>query len=265
MEKTERRMLEKKTRNIEVSDLNYRVNGKEIVSGLNFELISGELLGVVGPNGAGKSTLLRLLCRTLRPSSGTIFLEGKEISQHNPQQLYKKIAFLPQTLSFDFPFSVLDVVLIGRYPHLGVFENESAEDIEIAKQCLSLVDLDGFSHRNTMTLSGGESKRVSIARVLAQKTDFIFLDEPCSHLDIHHKFTIMEMLKSIALTGRSVLTVLHDLDIASKFCDRIVVLNEGEIVALGTPAESLCQKILLSVFRVRGIRDHTSGNLVFSK
>ncbi len=253
--------MEKKTQSIGVYDLSYRANGKDIVSGLSFEMKSGELLGVVGPNGAGKSTLLRLLCRTLRPSGGTISLEGKDISLYNPLRFYRKIAFLPQTLSFDFPFSTLDVVLMGRYPHLGVFENESADDIEIAEQCLSLVDMGGLSHRNVMTLSGGELQRVSIARVLAQKTDFIFLDEPCAHLDIHHKFAVMEMLKSVALDGKAVLTVLHDLDIASKFCDRIVVLNEGKIAALGIPAEALCQNILLSVFRVRGSRDYASGNL----
>lgn len=247
---------------IKTSELSYGVNGKTIVDDVTFEIKRNEFLGIVGPNGAGKSTLLRLLARIINPTEGRILLDGEDISGYEAKELYKKISFLPQTSYFDFPLSVLEVVLTGRYPYLGIFESESKEDIRRAEDCLSLVDLEGFSRRKVTTLSGGEQQRVSIARVLAQETDFIFLDEPSSHLDIHHKFTLMELLRSLAQKGKGIVAVLHDLDLASKFCEKILVLENGRVAALGEPSHVLSEKLLSSVFKVRGSWDPRSENLL---
>lgn len=247
---------------IKTSGLSYGVNGKTIVDDVAFDIKRNEFLGIVGPNGAGKSTLLRLLARIINPTAGSILVDGESISGYEAKELYKKISFLPQTSYFDFPLSVLEVVLTGRYPYLGIFESESEEDIRRAEDCLSLVDLEGFSRRKVTTLSGGEQQRVSIARVLAQETDFIFLDEPSSHLDIHHKFTLMELLRSLAQEGKGVVAVLHDLDLASKFCERILVLENGRVAALGEPPRVLSEKLLSSVFKVRGSWDPGSENLL---
>lgn len=247
---------------LKTSGLSYGVNGKIIVDDVSFEIKRNEFLGIVGPNGAGKSTLLRLLARIINPTGGRILLDGENISGYEAKELYKKISFLPQTSYFDFPLSVLEVVLTGRYPYLGIFESESKEDIKHAEDCLSLVDLKGFSRRKVTTLSGGEQQRVSIARVLAQETDFIFLDEPSSHLDIHHKFALMELLESLAQEGKGVVAVLHDLDLASKFCERILVLENGRVAALGEPSRVLSEKLLSSVFKVRGSWDPRSENLL---
>lgn len=247
---------------IKTSELSYGVNGKTIVDDVTFEIKRNEFLGIVGPNGAGKSTLLRLLARIINPTEGRILLDGEDISGYEAKELYKKISFLPQTSYFDFPLSVLEVVLTGRYPYLGIFESESKEDIKRAEDCLSLVDLEGFSRRKVTTLSGGEQQRVSIARVLAQETDFIFLDEPSSHLDIHHKFTLMELLRSLAQEGKGIVAVLHDLDLASKFCEKILVLENGRVAALGEPSHVLSEKLLSSVFKVRGSWDPRSENLL---
>ena len=247
---------------LKTSGLSYRVNGKIIVEDVSFEIKRNEFLGIVGPNGAGKSTLLRLLARIINPTGGHILLDGENISGYEAKELYKKISFLPQTSYFDFPLSVLEVVLTGRYPYLGILESESKEDIKRAEDCLSLVDLEGFSRRKVTTLSGGEQQRVSIARVLAQETDFIFLDEPSSHLDIHHKFALMELLESLAQEGKGVVAVLHDLDLASKFCERILVLENGRVAALGEPSRVLSEKLLSSVFKVRGSWDPRSENLL---
>ena len=247
---------------IKTSELSYGVNGKTIVDDVTFEIKRNEFLGIVGPNGAGKSTLLRLLARIINPTEGRILLDGEDISGYEAKELYKKISFLPQTSYFDFPLSVLEVVLTGRYPYLGIFESESKEDIKRAEDCLSLVDLEGFSRRKVTTLSGGEQQRVSIARVLAQETDFIFLDEPSSHLDIHHKFALMELLRSLAQEGKGIVAVLHDLDLASKFCERILVLENGRVAALGEPSHTLSEKLLSSVFKVRGSWDPRSENLL---
>ncbi len=247
---------------IKISGLSYGVNGKTIVDDVSFEIKRNEFLCIVGPNGAGKSTLLRLLARIINPTAGHILLDGEDISKHEAKELYRKISFLPQTSYFDFPLSVLEVVLTGRYPYLGIFESESEEDIRRAEDCLSLVDMKGFSRRKITTLSGGEQQRASIARVLAQGTDFIFLDEPSSHLDIHHKFALMELLGSLAREGKGVAAVLHDLDLASRFCDRILVLENGRVSALGEPSHTLSKELLSSVFKVRGSWDPGRGNLL---
>ena len=247
---------------MKISYLSYKTNGKTIVDDVTFEIKRNEFLGIVGPNGAGKSTLLRLLARIINPTVGRILLDGEDISGYEAKELYKKISFLPQTSYFDFPLSVLEVVLTGRYPYLGIFESETKEDIKRAEDCLSLVDLEGLSRRKVTTLSGGEQQRVSIARVLAQETDFIFLDEPSSHLDIHHKFALMELLRSLAQEGRGIVAVLHDLDLASKFCERILVLENGRVAALGEPSHVLSEKLLSSVFKVRGSWDPRSENLL---
>ena len=250
---------------IKVSGLSYGVNGKTIVAEVSFEAEKNEFLGIVGPNGAGKSTLLRLLARIINPTAGRILLAGEDISGYGAKELYRKISFLPQTSYFDFPLSVIEVVLTGRYPYLGIFESESEEDIKRAEDCLLLVDMEGFSQRKVTTLSGGEQQRVSIARVLAQETNFIFLDEPSSHLDIHHKFALMELLRSLAQEGKGVVAVLHDLDLASRFCDRILVLEGGRVSALGEPSHVLSEKLLSSVFKVRGSWDPVNGNLLVSQ
>ncbi len=247
---------------IKTSGLSYGVNGKTIVDDVTFEIKRNEFLGIIGPNGAGKSTLLRLLARIINPAAGHILLDGEDISGYEAKELYKKISFLPQTSYFDFPLSVLEVVLTGRYPYLGIFESESKEDMKRAEDCLSLVDLEGFSRRKVTTLSGGEQQRVSIARVLAQETDFIFLDEPSSHLDIHHKLALMELLGLLAQEGKGVVAVLHDLDLASRFCERILVLENGQIAALGEPSRVLSEELLSSVFKVRGSWDPGGENLL---
>ncbi len=246
---------------IKASGLSYDANGKTIVAEVSFEAEKSEFLGIIGPNGAGKSTLLRLLARIINSTAGRILLDGEDISGYGAKELYRKISFLPQTSHFDFPLSAMEVVLTGRYPYLGTFESESEEDIERAENCLLLVNMEGFSHRKVTTLSGGERQRVSIARVLAQETDFILLDEPSSHLDIHHKFALMELLRSLAQQGRGVIAVLHDLDLASRFCDRILVLQGGRVHGLGEPPQVLSEELLSSVFKVKGSWDPENGNL----
>ena len=243
--------MEREKARFRAADLRYEINGKAIVDGVGFELRRGELLGVAGPNGAGKSTLLRLATGVLAPSGGEVSLDGENIARYETKRLYRKVAFVPQNACFDFPFRAMEVVLAGRYPHLGTFENETAEDGELARRCLERVDMKGFSRRDVTTLSGGEQQRVSIARALAQETDFLFLDEPVSHLDVHHKLEVMELLRSLAREGKGVAAVLHDLGLAGRFCDRILVLRNGKTAAVGEPSLALGEDVLRSVFRVK--------------
>lgn len=230
--------------------LSYAVGEKEILKGVGFELAPGELLGIVGPNGAGKSTLLRIVVRMLTPGAGSISLLGRAVESYPRKALAREMAYVPQETDFTFPFSVLDVVLMGRSPYIGRARLEGARDFGIAAECLSVVDMEDFAERLVTSLSGGEKQLVSIARALAQEPRFLLLDEPTSNLDIHHQLSIMGLLKTLSGEGRGVAVVLHDLRLAARFCTKILVLNGGEPEAYGPPAEVLTTDIIEKVFRV---------------
>ena len=236
---------------IKVSDISYSVGEKKILSNTGIDIKKGDLIGIVGPNGAGKTTLLKVICGILKPLSGSIFIEDKDINTFKPKELFKKISYLSQNINFNFPFKVSEIVLMGRFPYLGKFENEGEGDFEIAKECLKLVDMQEFFDRNVLTLSGGEQQRVSLARVLAQKTDFLFLDEPLSNMDINHQLSIMQLLSSLSNEGKGISVVLHDLRLAYRFCTKVLILNEGNVVDFGTPKDVLKEEVISSVFKVR--------------
>ena len=238
--------MELKTKN-----LSYRIDKKSIVSNLNLELNKGELVGIIGPNGAGKSTFIKLITNILKPSDGSVYLSGKKISDYKIKELNKKIAYLPQNFTFTFPFKVLEIVLMGRYPHLGLLQNENKRDNKIALESLKLVNMGEFKDRNILTLSGGEQQRVSLARIITQQTDFLFLDEPISNLDINHQLLIMELLKSLSEQGKGVYVILHDIRLANKYCHKVIIFNEGQAVYQGTPNTVLNEEIISSVFKVK--------------
>lgn len=237
--------------NIKISDLSYSVGEKKILSNIGIDIKKDDLIGIVGPNGAGKTTLLKVICGILIPSSGAILIEGKNVTTFKSKELFKKISYLSQNINFNFPFKVSEVVLMGRYPYLGKFENENEGDFEIAKKCLQMVDMQNFIKRNILTLSGGEQQRVSLARVLAQKTDYLFLDEPLSNMDINHQLSIMNVLGSISNSGKGISVVLHDLRLAYKFCTKVLVLNQGRVIDFGAPQNVLKEELISSVFKVR--------------
>ncbi|NIP30976.1 MAG: heme ABC transporter ATP-binding protein [Candidatus Dadabacteria bacterium] len=236
---------------MEARNLSYQINSKTIISNLNIKINKGELVGIIGPNGAGKSTFLKLLTNILKPTSGYVFLNDRNISEFSPKDLNKKLAYLPQNVSFNFPFKVSEIVLMGRYPYLGRLQNESSIDNKLAADSLRFVDMQDFKERNILTLSGGEQQRVSLARVITQQTDFLFLDEPISNLDIHHQLSIMNLLKSLSGEGKGVYTVLHDIKLANKFCDKLIVLDQGEIITEGNPNIILDESLISKVFNVK--------------
>lgn len=236
---------------IKVCDLSYSIYEKKILSNIDINIFKGDMLGIVGPNGAGKTTLLKVICGILNPSSGTVSVEGKDINSFKLKELFKRISYLSQNINFNFPFKVSDVVLMGRYPYLKKLENEGLEDFEIARKSLEMVDMQEFVDRNILTLSGGEQQRVSLARVITQKTDFLFLDEPLSNMDINHQLSVMNLLRSLSNNGRGVSAVLHDLRLAYKFCSKVLVLNNGKVVDFGDPKKVLNEDLISSVFKVK--------------
>lgn len=225
--------------------------GKEIVlHDVSFDVMQGEFLGIIGPNGAGKSTLLKLMSRVLHPQKGEIFFENKDIARIKLKELCKKIAFVPQDTLINFPFSVEEVVLLGRIPHLKRLQFETKRDFKIAENSLLLTDSLHLKEKKIDQLSGGERQRVIIAKALAQEPILLFLDEPTAHLDISHQIQILDLSKKLCRqTNLTIVATLHDLNLASEYCDKIILLNEGKIYKDGTPPEVLTYQNIEAVYK----------------
>ncbi|MFI9815764.1 heme ABC transporter ATP-binding protein [Saccharothrix variisporea] len=219
---------------------------------------SGEVHGIVGPNGSGKSTTLRCVYRALKPLKGVVSLGGTPLDRLPVKESAKALAALTQDSHVEFDFTVAEVVAMGRLPHQTGFDRETARDREICAEALSRVDADHLAHRSFLSLSGGERQRVLIARALAQQPKVLVLDEPTNHLDISHQLSVLRLVRSL---GTTVLTVLHDLNLAAAHCDRLHVLHEGRVHTTGTPREVLTPEVLREVFQVRAhvVPHPTSG------
>ena len=234
---------------IELEDVGYRINSKWLVQDINLTIKDGLLWGFVGPNGAGKSTLLRLISGELTPTTGEIRFFGKPINSYEPKELARLRAYLQQKRDVNFPFTALEVVLFGRYPYLHGTE-ESSSDIAIAKKALWHVEADMFAGRLYPTLSGGEASRVDVARILAQSPGLLLLDEPTNHLDPKHQLQIFNLCRSICDEGKTVITAIHDLNLASMYADQLLMLRDGVSVACGSPKSVLTQKMLTETYGV---------------
>lgn len=206
-----------------------------------------EFVGVIGPNGSGKSTLLKCMYRVLKPDSGCVFLGGEALLRMSYRESAKKMAVVAQHNYYNFDFSVQEVVLMGRAPHKKALERDHAEDYEIVNEALKTVGMADFRERSFSTLSGGEQQRVILARALAQQTPCLILDEPTNHLDITHQLQLMKLVRQLHVT---VISAIHDLNIAASFCDRLYVLKEGRIVGSGTPKEVLTESLIREVYQV---------------
>ncbi|NQT46946.1 MAG: ABC transporter ATP-binding protein [Candidatus Omnitrophica bacterium] len=225
--------------------------GKEtILRDISFDVAKGEFLGIIGPNGSGKSTLLRLMSRVLSPQSGEVSFEGKDIFRMKLDQFCKKVAFVPQDTLVNFSFSVQEIVLMGRIPHLGRLQLETKRDFAIAEKALSLTDSTYLKDKGIDQLSAGERQRAVIAKALAQEPVLLFLDEPTSHLDIGHQTQIMDLLRKLNReTSLTIIIVLHDLNLASEYCDRLILLDQGKIFTDGTPEAVLTYQNIESVYK----------------
>ncbi len=219
----------------------------KILSGVNLFVNKGELVGIVGPNGSGKSSLLRCIYRMNKPSTGEILLDDLDVWAINVKDVSKKLAVVPQSMPSEFEFTVREIVSMGRYPHKGLIESFNDRDNELISQALTQVGMLELADRNFMSLSGGEKQRALIARAFVQEAEILILDEPGNHLDIYYQLEIMNMISNPDITC---LTVMHDLNLASNYCDRLYVMKDGEIYATGKPAEILTQKLIREVYQV---------------
>lgn len=233
--------------NLSTENIRLSYGAQEILKGVIINGNTGEFIGIIGPNGSGKSTLLKCIYRILKPHAGQVFLDGEELSGISIRNSAKKMAVVAQHNYYNFDFSVMEVVLMGRAPHKKTMERDNAKDFQIAQKALETVEMEGFANRSFSTLSGGEQQRVILARALAQQTPCLILDEPTNHLDITHQIQLMKIVKNLKVT---VISAVHDLNIAAMFCDRLYVLQDGEIVGQGTPQEVLTAEFIKKIYRV---------------
>jgi len=248
---------------IEVRNLNFSYAAKKILKDINFKINSGEFVGIIGPNGSGKTTLLKNICQVLKPNKGVILIDGK--THYKPKELAQKLAIVSENGPINFDFTVSEVVLMGRTPFLRRFQREGKEDIEIAKKSMAATDTLQFIERPITQLSAGERQRVFIAQCLTQMPKIILLDEPTNYLDINHKIKIFNFFSALNKEKEvTILSVLHDLNLASRYCDKLILMSGGEIFASGKTDDVLTATNIQKVYGVDVIikRNETTGKLI---
>lgn len=234
---------------LRVKDLSFKYGNRFILQGIEFSLNEGTLLGLIGPNGSGKSTLLKLLDGLLRPFSGTIEILSKPIGNYTRKELVKKVAMIGQETHFRFAFTALEVVLMGRFPHLSGLQLEGKRDLLIAKEAMELTNTLHLAQRNIHELSGGEKQRVLLAMALAQRPRLLLLDEPTSFLDPHYKLEMFLLIRSLLRQkAMGIVVVTHDLDLAAQFCDEFLLLKEGRIVSKGPALKVLSKENIAQLY-----------------
>ena len=232
----------------ELNHIVFGYDNKKILNDLSLTIRDHSMVGIIGPNGSGKSTLLKCMYRVLSPEKGTIYFDGKNLNDYSFKETAKKMAVVAQHHDSSFDFNVLEMVLIGRSPHKKFMERENKKDIDMAYDALRAVEMEGFSDRNFSNLSGGEKQRILLARALVQNTDYLILDEPTNHLDIKHQLHFMQVAKGLKAT---VISAIHDLNIATMYCDFIFALKDGNILSFGTPEEVINEQTIEILYGVK--------------
>jgi iron complex transport system ATP-binding protein len=232
---------------VEFQQVQLSVEQQLILTRLNFAIQPGQFIGLLGPNGAGKTSLLRLLQKEYIPSSGQILLQGRPLSQWGQSELAAKVALVSQLSNPLFDLTVADVVLMGLIPHKALWQTNTEQDLLQLSESLQLVGLEHKQDHSFAHLSGGEQQRVLLARAVMQKPVLLLLDEPTNHLDLYYQHQVLRIAKNLKIT---VLASIHDLNLAARYCDRLLLLNQGQLVADGSPEQVLQQEVLTEVFHI---------------
>jgi iron complex transport system ATP-binding protein len=237
---------------LDAREVTFSFNGTPVVSKVDLSLEPGRVVGVIGPNGAGKSTLVRLLSRLLTPADGEIRLNGRELSRWSRAEMARILAVVPQDPELPPAFTAWEMVLIGRTPYLGWLGHESLADREAARQAMVETGIWHLAHRLISQLSGGEQQRVVIARALAQEPRVLLLDEPTAHLDINHQVETLSLVARLVRQRHlAALAIFHDLNLASQFCDELILLKQGRMVAQGAPGQVLTPRVIQDAYGAR--------------
>ncbi len=232
-----------------ISNLHASLGGARILGNVSLDLDGASFVGLIGPNGVGKTTLVRAIANLI-PFEGDITIDGVAVGAMEATTRARGLAYLAQGAESHWPLTVERLVELGRLPHLEPFRAPQAADKAAVERAMRAADIEVFRNRNVLTLSGGERARVLLARALAVEAPLLLVDEPVSSLDPYHQLGVMEVLRDYARAGRMVIAVLHDLSLAARYCDRLVLLNAGRIHADGTPREVLSAENLRAVYRV---------------
>ncbi|MBT2477577.1 ABC transporter ATP-binding protein [Streptomyces sp. ISL-94] len=231
-----------------VEGVRYDIDGHTLLHGVDLTARPGETVGVVGPNGGGKATLLRCVYGTLRPTGGRVLLDGADAAALGVKDRARRVAVVPQDAGGAFGLTAREVVAMGRSPHKRFWEQDGPEDVRRVAEALDAVGAAAFATRRFDELSGGERQRALVARALVQEPGLLALDEPTNHLDVRHRLEVLALVRALPAPG---LLVLHDLNLAAAFCDRLYVMSGGRVAASGTPGEVLTEELLAQVYRVR--------------
>jgi len=239
---------------LDVNGVECRYGSVKILTDVNLAVNVGDFVGILGPNGSGKTTLLKSISRVLKPHAGTILIDQTQIYSLKPVEVARQMAVVPQDNSGGFNFSVMEVVLMGRNPHVGRLQMETSKDMDIAKKAMILTNTLALADRPIQELSGGERQRVIIARALAQEPKILLLDEPMTHLDIVNQLEIMDLVKDLCVKKElMILAVIHDLNLAARYCNRALLLKDGKVFAAGNIEDVLTSENIRDVFKVDAI------------
>ena len=233
---------------INVVDVGFGYRRELVVHGVSFTVRDGGFVGIIGPNGSGKSTLLNLLCGVLAPRSGRVELAGRDVAAMSRLEVGRLVAVVPQETHLAFPYTVLELVLFGRTPHLSGFAFEQDSDLDIARAALQRTGTAHLERRPVTELSGGERQRVVVARALAQQPRILLLDEPSAFLDIRHEVEMYDLLRELQEGGMAIVSVLHDLNLAALYCEHVVLLSNGGVYRQGSPREVMTYENLTAVY-----------------
>jgi len=230
---------------VSIKNLSHKYEKNEILKNISFNIEKGSFFIIIGPNGSGKTTLLKNIAGMEKFSNGNISILEKNLKKYSTRELAKKIAFVPQTVSLDFPFSVFEIVRMGRSPHLGLLGSESDSDIQTIKKAMKFTDIEHLAKRKIHQLSGGECQRTSIARAICQEPQIMLLDEPTAALDIGHQTKIMDLMEKLKKEqGMTIIMISHDVNLAALYADNILVLKDGEVISQGNPKDVITYETL---------------------
>ena len=235
----------------QIEALAFSYGSEPCLNNITCRLEPGRFYGLIGPNGSGKSTLLDILTGFLKPTGGVVTLNGKKLADFSRRDLARQLSSVPQSFAFNFDYTVSDVVLMGRYPHIARFETPSDEDIDRVNQALDLLQLHHLRDRSIRHLSGGEKQRVMLARALAQDTEYLLLDEITANLDINHAISILNTISGLVRKdGRTVVAAMHDLNMVLAFCDDVIVLQDGCLDSFGAVDDVLTEQMVMELYQV---------------
>ena len=251
---------------IDAQAILFSVEAKRLLDRVDLRAERGQFVGLIGPNGAGKSTLLRAIANVLSYQEGTVSLQGVDLQSLSARKVAELLALVPQIAPYTQGFTTFELVLMGRYPRLGRFQVEGRADDRIASDAMQLTETGQFASRMLETLSGGERQRVFLARALAQQPRVLLLDEPTSNLDILHQLKILTLVRELVDDGLTAIAAIHDLNLAARYCDRLVLLTNGSVLTDGSPQEVLSPETVESAFGVKSAvyREPVTGALAIS-